>query len=268
MMSAINPLPSSESGADKKAYEPSMEEILASIRRIIADDQSLPVRTPREPEPTTPVRTQQDVPQPIRSNETVSTMASSIAPVMPPADAQTEPTAAAAAAAPMEREPAVAHGAISAPQFAMPDGPVAEEPARTHPAFRAVPTVQETLARETPARETLVPEKPARDVEPPPRAEPTAGADPESDEAPPEWTPPRPPSSERTALFSAATDSAVSSAFNMLAASRLADNSDELMTLAREMIRPLLRSWIDENMPGMVERMVRAEIERVARGGR
>ena len=73
---------------------------------------------------------------------------------------------------------------------------------------------------------------------------------------------------ERPQLFSTATDSAVSAAFNMLAASRLADNSDELMTLAREMIRPLLRTWIDDNMPSMVERMVRAEIERVARGGR
>lgn len=69
-------------------------------------------------------------------------------------------------------------------------------------------------------------------------------------------------------LFSEATDQSVASAFNMLAATRLADNSDELLSLARDMIRPLLRTWIDENLPGMVERMIRAEIERVARGGR
>ncbi len=30
----------------------------------------------------------------------------------------------------------------------------------------------------------------------------------------------------------------------------------------------MLKSWLDENLPGMVERLVRAEIERVTRGGR
>jgi len=28
----------------------------------------------------------------------------------------------------------------------------------------------------------------------------------------------------------------------------------------------MLKSWLDDNLPGMVERIVRAEIERVARG--
>ena len=32
------------------------------------------------------------------------------------------------------------------------------------------------------------------------------------------------------------------------------------------MIKPLLKTWLDDNLPSMVERMVRAEIERVARG--
>ena len=34
------------------------------------------------------------------------------------------------------------------------------------------------------------------------------------------------------------------------------------------MLRPMLKAWLDENLPAMVERLVRAEIERVARGGR
>jgi hypothetical protein len=34
------------------------------------------------------------------------------------------------------------------------------------------------------------------------------------------------------------------------------------------MMRPMLREWLEENLPGLVERIVRAEIERVARGGR
>jgi hypothetical protein len=32
------------------------------------------------------------------------------------------------------------------------------------------------------------------------------------------------------------------------------------------MLRPMLKSWLDDNLPGLVERLVRTEIERVARG--
>jgi len=32
------------------------------------------------------------------------------------------------------------------------------------------------------------------------------------------------------------------------------------------LLRPMLKAWLDDNLPGMVERMVRAEIERVSRG--
>jgi hypothetical protein len=34
----------------------------------------------------------------------------------------------------------------------------------------------------------------------------------------------------------------------------------------RETLRPMLKSWLDEHLPSLVERMVQAEIERVARG--
>ena len=33
--------------------------------------------------------------------------------------------------------------------------------------------------------------------------------------------------------------------------------------LVREEIRPILKQWLDSNLPPMVERLVRAEIERV-----
>jgi cell pole-organizing protein PopZ len=32
------------------------------------------------------------------------------------------------------------------------------------------------------------------------------------------------------------------------------------------MLRPMLKVWLDDNLPGLVERLVRAEIERVSRG--
>ena len=34
--------------------------------------------------------------------------------------------------------------------------------------------------------------------------------------------------------------------------------------LVRDMLRPMLAEWLDENLPGMVERMVQAEIARIA----
>ena len=39
-----------------------------------------------------------------------------------------------------------------------------------------------------------------------------------------------------------------------------------LEEVVRETLRPMLTSWLDENLPRLVERMVQAEIERVARG--
>jgi uncharacterized protein len=33
-----------------------------------------------------------------------------------------------------------------------------------------------------------------------------------------------------------------------------------------EILRPMLKSWLDEHLPEIVDRLVRAEIERVSRG--
>jgi cell pole-organizing protein PopZ len=67
-------------------------------------------------------------------------------------------------------------------------------------------------------------------------------------------------------LISNSTSAAVDSAFNTLAHTVLVQNARTLEDLVREMLRPLLKSWLDDNLPGMVERLVRAEIERVSRG--
>jgi hypothetical protein len=36
--------------------------------------------------------------------------------------------------------------------------------------------------------------------------------------------------------------------------------------MVRDMLRPMLKSWLDDNLPAIVERLVRDEIQRVARG--
>jgi len=37
-----------------------------------------------------------------------------------------------------------------------------------------------------------------------------------------------------------------------------------LEALTRELLRPMLAEWLDKNLPGMVEKLVRAEIARIA----
>ena len=84
---------------------------------------------------------------------------------------------------------------------------------------------------------------------------------------PPAPAPPRAPAGD-SPLLSTAASAAVHSAFGTLAHSVLAQNPRTLEDLVKEMLRPMLKAWLDDNLPVMVERMVRAEIERVSRGPR
>jgi len=67
-------------------------------------------------------------------------------------------------------------------------------------------------------------------------------------------------------LLSNATSTAVDTAFSSLAHTVLTHNARTLDDLVKDMLRPMLKSWLDDNLPGLVERLVRAEIERVSRG--
>ena len=69
-------------------------------------------------------------------------------------------------------------------------------------------------------------------------------------------------------LLSSHAGAAVGSAFNVLASTILSQNARTLEDLVEDMMRPMLKEWLDDNLPTIVERLVRAEIERVARGGR
>jgi cell pole-organizing protein PopZ len=75
-------------------------------------------------------------------------------------------------------------------------------------------------------------------------------------------------------IVSAATSGAVAAAFAQLGAlPRERRNETELPLggvertleeIVREMLRPLLQAWLDGHLPGIVERLVREEIARVA----
>ncbi len=216
-----------------KSQEPSMEEILASIRRIIADDDANKTPPPRASEPPK-APAEPPPPQPVFS--------------APPPAAQPRPR--------IEPEPR----------------PMMEAPSPLDPA-----TVVDQASDILDLTESMAAPMP------PPPANPPAGAMPNSaaqfrtidgnsdvgfDEASERLAAPHaaPGSEERGQLISGVTSAAVDSAFNALAQTVLVQNARTLEDLVREMLRPMLKSWLDDNLPGMVERLVRAEIERVSRG--
>ena len=69
-------------------------------------------------------------------------------------------------------------------------------------------------------------------------------------------------------IMSRATNESVSAQFGNLAHTVLSQNARTLDDIVLELLRPMLKHWLDDNLPPIVERLVRAEIERVARGGR
>jgi uncharacterized protein len=116
------------------------------------------------------------------------------------------------------------------------------------------PETQESIRPEPPRPEPMRPE-PMRPE--PMRAEPARA---------PAAAPPPALRAFDDGLLSPHTTAAVDLAFNTLAQTVLVQNSRTLEDLVREMLKPMLKAWLDDNLPGLVERLIRAEIERVSRG--
>ncbi|WP_164730454.1 DUF2497 domain-containing protein [Pelagibacterium montanilacus] len=75
-------------------------------------------------------------------------------------------------------------------------------------------------------------------------------------------------------LLGPATEAAVRSALSKVQSPKsrpdmaLGASNLTIEAMIREMLRPMLKEWLEENLPSMVERIVVQEIERVSRGGR
>lgn len=71
----------------------------------------------------------------------------------------------------------------------------------------------------------------------------------------------------RPPLVSDETGRQVAASFGELSEAFAASRRRSFDEMAEEMLRPMLRDWLDDNLPTLVERLVREEIERVARAG-
>jgi uncharacterized protein len=217
-----------------------MEEILASIRRIIADDDA--AKTPPPPTEPPPPPTVAAVP---------------LRPAPPPTPEP--PPAPAFVPVPVASTPSINEtvldemlaelNASPPPAVEMPSDVLDLTEAMAAPAspsgsgFRAIDGQSDIVFEDSP---------PERFAEPAPAYEASRIQFPEHH--------------GQRALMSSATSAAVDSAFNSLAHTVLVQNARTLEDLVKEMLQPLLKSWLDDNLPGLVERLVKAEIERVSRG--
>ncbi|MCW5691298.1 MAG: DUF2497 domain-containing protein [Pseudolabrys sp.] len=229
-----------------KAQEPSMEEILASIRRIIADEDTSKAAKPAAVAPAPPPAP--PAPKPVPAPPPVAAKPAPPPPPPPkPVNNQADVDAMLASmdAAPPKPEPK--------PEFK--PAPKPPEAVTPPPAMPAADVLDLTEAMATPA-----PTQNFRRID---AASDVVFAEGASEPA----EPPPSPVIDRS-LLSNATRSAVDSAFHSLANTVLGNNARTLEDLVKEMLRPMLKSWLDDNLPGLVERIVRAEIERVSRGGR
>ena len=69
-------------------------------------------------------------------------------------------------------------------------------------------------------------------------------------------------------LLSAPAAASVASAFGQLARhTPMPAPGRSLEDVVTAMLRPMLKAWLDEHLPGIVDARVRAEVERLSRGG-
>lgn len=188
--------------AGLKVNEPSMEEILASIRRIISDDEALQPSEPEEPS-SSPLKNVLDI-----------------------AELHVSPLITAS-----PNEPLL--------------GPWSRGEASFDDADREDEAAEDLHALYEPEEPALVPAA----IHQPILKNAAAAAEPATADV----------------LLSSATGASVSGAFDRLSASLKPRQPQTVDDLMKEMLRPMLKAWLDDNLPSLVERMVRDEIERVTR---
>lgn len=209
---------------DQTAQEPTMEEILASIRRIISEDD---------------------------------------------APAETAPAAAAPAEAEPESEFEQPAAAEASPAL-MDETPAMQEPVASEEDVLELTDTYEAPAGESIGDLDVAPAEP--EVDPFPVEAVSESVFAPEPEHPADTTSISPPTRYDTLVGDSAAASAAS-AFAGLASSLKKSEPMESATpsgptldeLARSLLRPMLKEWLDANLPGIVEAQVRKEVERIAR---
>ncbi len=222
--------------------EETMEDLLQSIRRILSEEEAAaPEGPPGEARP-------------------------------PASEPKRPPSSARAQALPTLVERSIREALLAAPAEA-----AAALPAPTDP-----PRPDQNTARPAPRREPACPERKAMDQTIIRMDAAQAGRDGEKDapranghrEDSPranghrEAAPRAPSGTGEEAMMSERARASVGQSFDQLHRTLIAQDPRTLDDLVREMLRPMLKEWLDAHLPETVERLVRQEIERVTVKGR
>ncbi|MGM5054819.1 PopZ family protein [Rhizobium sp. 814_E9_N1_1] len=281
------------------AREPSMEEILASIRQIIESNEpgagkaisaSLPpVYGADEDDNGSEIHLTVDdtyagveFPEPVMRSSDPRFVAANSAGTAPeaevPARALSLADVAARVRAASERSAVQAGQALreipsgfrqpEPPPAVMPEPPRAAAPQpQPQPIFPAAAAPVQHVAIQQPA-EPVSTETPGVAVAEPAPAVETAPPAMEPAQSSTERFLPSVLDEVQPTLLSEDAGLQISRSFEELAAAIDGAERRSLDEIAEDMLRPMLREWLDDNLPTLVERLVREEIERVARGPR
>ncbi|AGS21659.1 hypothetical protein NXC12_CH01896 [Rhizobium etli] len=282
------------------AREPSMEEILASIRQIIESNEpgagkaisaSVPPVYGADDENGSEIHLTVDdtyagveFPEPAMRSSDPRFVAANSAGIAPeteaPARALSLADVAARVRAASERSAVQAGQALreipsgfrqQEPQPAvMPEPPRAasSQPQPTQPVFTAVAAPVSPGPVRQPLEPAFAETLQATVAEPAAVAAETAPPALEPAHSPTERFLPSVVEEAQPTLLSEDAGLQISRSFEELAAAIDGAERRSLDEIAEDMLRPMLREWLDDNLPTLVERLVREEIERVARGPR
>ena len=216
--------------ASSPQHEPTMEEILASIRKIISEDSSeaQPAAAPQAAAPAPMEADVLELTQEVHDEPPPPAQAATVEPPAPEFQALKEPEPEVE---PMKIENDVVFQTIE-------ESPMSEAPAvQPHEGFFSDKTrkaLEDSFATiQSPKAEAPTPKAAAPD--PAPMAD--------------------------GASVQAVFEKAVKDGFGPVLHDWLGDNSEAVV----EKLKPLVREWMDEHFPALLELAVRAEVERVAR---
>ena len=211
--------------------EPSMEEILASIRRIIQDSDTVQQPVDGEPDFETAAGHEPDTLKDI------------------------DPVEVDAFRAELDEQVSVTSGI-----------PHDQEPATAATAMHEAAEARSAQIHSLRAPASAEPEAtPSLDFED--SAEPAVGPVDTGDEGEVSASAQQQLAPATSSIISDQTGRQVAAAFGELSDAFAASRRRSFDDMAQEMLRPMLQDWLDNNLPTLVERLVREEIERVARGG-
>ena len=262
------------------AREPSMDEILASIRKIIESNE--PGQAGLSPQEHFEDEAGDEIELTIDSEiETVafgrreeSAETSRPAPAAPAVELSivSSETGTAVAQPPLSLADVAARVRAASERHATGFAPRETQPVAPAPAIQDSPVVTSRMAAvsapKAPAVQPIVAPETHEDAEAVAAPAPSERRDGVESPAPAPVIDTVAPEKAIAAIVSPEVGRKVAQSFDNLALAVDQGARRSFDEIAQEMLRPMLQEWLDDNLPTLVERLVREEIERVARGPR